>query len=110
MSVDKNILNLIMQRKKKRAQKVEQVRQYREEILTLRYEHRLALSDICAYLESKYGISVSPETLKKAVPEVVNRLERVIKLLPSLSHEELFKLYEAVKEELNRRKPLEENR
>ena len=100
MGVDKNIVNIILQRKKRKATKADLVRQYREEILELR-KMGLSLSDICSYLESKYNISVSPETLKKAVPELVDRVKRVINLISSLSCSELQQVARAVKERLD---------
>lgn len=97
MKVDKTIVELLLQRKKRRALKTSLVREHREEILELR-RMGLSLSDICGYLETKYKISVSPETLKKAVPEVVDRTKKVLRLLSSLSCSEL----KVVAQEVNR--------
>jgi len=97
--VDENIVNLILKRKNRRSTKADIIRQYREEILELR-QMGLSLADICSYLESKYNLSVSPETLKKAVPELVNKVERVIKLLSSLSCSELNQIAKVVRERL----------
>ena len=97
--VDENIVNLILKRKNRRSTKADIIRQYREEILELR-QMGLSLADICSYLESKYNLSVSPETLKKAVPELVNKVERVIKLLSSLSCSELNQVAKVVRERL----------
>ena len=97
--VDEGLANLILKRKNRRSTKADIIRQYREEILELR-QRRFSLADICTYLESKYNLSVSPETLKKAVPELVNKVERVIKLLSSLSCSELNQVAKAVRERL----------
>ena len=97
--VDENIATLILKRKKRRSTKADIIRQYREEILELR-QRGFSLADICTYLESKYNLSVSPETLKKAVPELINKVERVVKLLSSLSCSELNQVAKVVKERL----------
>ena len=97
--VDENIVNLILKRKKHRSTKADIIRQYRDEILELR-QRGFSLADIFTYLESKYNLSVSPETLKKAVPELVNKVERVIKLLSSLSCSELNQVAKVVRERL----------
>jgi len=97
--VDENIVNLILKRKNRRSTKADIIRQYRDEILELR-QRGFSLADICTYLESKYNLSVSPETLKKAVPELVNKVERVIKLLSSISCSELNQIAKVVRERL----------
>jgi len=101
MSVDENIVKLILQRKRRKSTKADLIKQYREEILALR-QRGLSLSDICSYLESKYNLSVSPETLKKAVPELVDRVKRVVNLLSSLSCEELRQVAKVLKDQLGR--------
>lgn len=98
--VDENIVNVILKRKKRRSTKADIVRQYREEILELR-QRNLSLADICAYLESKYNLSVSSETLKKAVPELVDRVKRAIDIISSLSCSELNQVARVVRERLD---------
>jgi DNA-binding transcriptional MerR regulator len=88
VSIDEQLVQSLLQRKKRKSLKTELVQQHREEILALR-ERGLSLADICAYLEAKYSLSVSPDTLKKAVPEVVNKVQRVARLISSLSCSEL---------------------
>lgn len=97
--VDENIVNLILKRKRRRSTKADFVRQYRDEILELR-QRGFSLTDICAYLESKYNLSVSPETLKKAVPELVDRVKRVVDLISSLSCSELNQVAKVIREKL----------
>jgi len=92
MPVDEKIVALILNRKGKRTSKAEIVRRYRDEILELR-GMKMSLKDICAYLETKYSLSVSPETLKKAVPELAkSNYERVMGLISSFSCSELRRL------------------
>ena len=99
MSIDENIVHLLLQKKKRRPTKVEQVMVYRDEILELR-KRGLSLADICAYLEAKHNLSVSPETLKKAVPELKDKVKRAINVLSSLSCSELQEVVKFVKKRI----------
>lgn len=103
MAVDQSLVNELLSRKKKRPTKAEEVRQYREEILELR-KMGLSLSDICAYLGKKYGLSVSPETLKRAVPELVNRVEIVKRYLSKMTLQELVEVNRYLKELYDRKR------
>lgn len=88
--IDKQkVVEEILAKKNKKKQNVEQ---YKDELINLRYQYSFSLEDLLLYLKKTYKLKISRESLVKAIPELVQKdenkiINKIVKDFLSLSKE-----------------------
>jgi RNA recognition motif-containing protein len=102
--LNRELIEKIKSKSKKKGQKKEKLLKLKDEIIALRNEG-LTLSQIVEYLKEAHGIKVTPEYLRKLIPEIKSssKVEYVYKLLDTMTDEEVAEVFKKLgKERLNR--------
>jgi IS30 family transposase len=92
--LDRKLIEKIKSKHKKKGQKKERILELKEEIISLRNEG-LTVQQIIEYLKEAYKLRISPEYLRKLIPEIKSnsKVEYVYMLLETMSDEEIAEVW-----------------
>ena len=98
--LNKDLIEKIKSKYKRKGQKKDKILELKDEIISLRKEG-LTVQQIVEYLKEAYKLKISPEYLRKLIPEIKanSKVEYVCMLLESMSDEEVAELWKKLGED-----------
>jgi len=98
--LNKDLIEKIKSKHRRKGQKKEKILELKDEIISLRNEG-LTVQQIVEYLKEAYKLKVSPEYLRKLIPEIKtsSKVEYVYMLLESMSDEEIANVWKKLRRE-----------